>query len=285
MAREQELQIQYNQQMLAAGGAQPLARAAASSSASLSGPQQQLALPAPPVEQAVAAPEVQPQLQMNQSQLALPAPQVTHALPTPSEENAGPSPAATTLVGHGVGDENKSNGQRVGLDSSNGKTTEEAKLEEPKLNGSVSNEARQSQPDQQVEETKPMTVTDSLQKLRLALDKRGGDSKIMKRPASKLDDSTDAPASQEKRNNNSKESAAMMKRPAAAPKASSSASAAKKKKTKESLTLNQIPRGDGKVMPSKAQRVRMVPYGCSTCRQIAGCTPSCWVKKGWVRRD
>eukprot|EP00438_Fugacium_kawagutii_P009683 Skav208639 [mRNA] locus=scaffold1081:110247:111707:+ [translate_table: standard] len=44
-----------------------------------------------------------------------------------------------------------------------------------------------------------------------------------------------------------------------------------------------LPKGYGKRIPSHAVRVKMMPNGCGTCRHVVGCTPSCWVKKGWVR--
>eukprot|EP00438_Fugacium_kawagutii_P013223 Skav204016 [mRNA] locus=scaffold3530:5749:7164:- [translate_table: standard] len=50
-----------------------------------------------------------------------------------------------------------------------------------------------------------------------------------------------------------------------------------------SAGVGTLPKGNGRVMPSKAVRVRMMPNGCSTCREVPGCTPSCWLKKGWIR--
>lgn len=43
----------------------------------------------------------------------------------------------------------------------------------------------------------------------------------------------------------------------------------------------KVPKGNGKQIPSKTIRVRMVPDGCARCRRAPGCTPSCWLKKGW----
>jgi hypothetical protein len=45
----------------------------------------------------------------------------------------------------------------------------------------------------------------------------------------------------------------------------------------------QIPPGKNRPIPGKASRVRTMPFGCNKCRGVAGCTPSCWVLKGWVR--
>lgn len=54
---------------------------------------------------------------------------------------------------------------------------------------------------------------------------------------------------------------------------------------KKETSKNSIPRGLGRVIPTKKRRIAMVPWGCATCRQVAGCTPSCWKKKGWIAKD
>ena len=54
------------------------------------------------------------------------------------------------------------------------------------------------------------------------------------------------------------------------------------KKPHKAEEKDVIPEGKGRPIPSKSKRVKMMPTGCSTCRFVSGCTPSCWKKKNWV---
>ena len=293
--KQPALEIQYNKQMLPAGGGAPFMASPEDSSQK----HLQLALPASSVQHAMPAPEVPQPAQ--QVQLALPPPEVQPALPAESGQNAKlPAPTTVAQSAPEGQDEQKLKGE--GHAAGNATTNEDK--------GSNSKGDPETQPGPQLDKNKPTTtaVTASLAKLRNALDKRGAaDHKIMKRPASKLDASADKntmkrPASKldasadkntlkrptSKLDTSTKAESSkgkVMKRPAAAPKASNSGSAAKNKSTMKSLTKNLVPKGHGRVMPGKAQRLRMVPWGCATCRQVPGCTPSCWTKKGWVKRD
>ena len=76
-----------------------------------------------------------------------------------------------------------------------------------------------------------------------------------------------------------------MKRPASALAQKSQGPPMKKpasQKAQKPEENHVIPKGNGKPVPSKSRRIKMMPHGCTTCRFVAGCTPSCWKKKGWV---
>lgn len=45
---------------------------------------------------------------------------------------------------------------------------------------------------------------------------------------------------------------------------------------------DRIPKGLGRPIPCERTRIRLMPSGCTSCRHVKGCTPSCWLKKGWV---
>lgn len=114
-----------------------------------------------------------------------------------------------------------------------------------------------------------MSVKDSMSRLTDAMNQRGG--ALKKRPAAALEAAPKPKAA-------AKSAGKTMKKPAAAPKEM----ATKKKQDPETA---KIPKGNGRQIPKKEKRVEMVPEGCTSCRRVAGCTPSCWVKKGWVRRN
>lgn len=71
-----------------------------------------------------------------------------------------------------------------------------------------------------------------------------------------------------------------MKKPASA--SAGCAVAANRSARSAAAVKYSIPKGEGKPIPDRSVRLRMMPSGCSTCRRVPGCTPSCWVKKGWV---
>ncbi len=63
-----------------------------------------------------------------------------------------------------------------------------------------------------------------------------------------------------------------LKKPAAAPKAG----------TTMKRPSGKIGKGKGPI-PSQESRNRQMPHGCSKCRWVMGCTPSCWVNRGYHR--
>lgn len=63
-----------------------------------------------------------------------------------------------------------------------------------------------------------------------------------------------------------KKPAAVMKKPAATMKATMKATKIANLKDKNPLTMNQ--------------RLKLKPEGCSKCRGVPGCTPSCWKGRG-----
>lgn len=107
-----------------------------------------------------------------------------------------------------------------------------------------------------------LSVEESNAKLQAALERRkAGSSKpaAMKKPVAKA-------------STNQK----VAKKPGAK---TSEKKAVKNKKEKET---ERIPQGHGKPMPAKPTRLKYMPHGCSKCRKVPGCTPSCWRKKGWM---
>lgn len=117
---------------------------------------------------------------------------------------------------------------------------------------------------------KPLTVEQSNERLAEALMERKKGSKdpdvtvqALKRPAAKGQGQKPI----------MKRPAASLKKPAAAVKPCS--------QTQE--TKSKIPKGHGKPIPSVAKRIKAMPSGCSRCRGVPGCTPSCWVYAGWSR--
>lgn len=68
----------------------------------------------------------------------------------------------------------------------------------------------------------------------------------------------------------------IQKKPAAAPKAGNVM------KRPSGKSGNRSSKGKGPI-PSKETRIRLMPDGCSKCRWVKGCTPSCWVNRGFHR--
>ena len=89
----------------------------------------------------------------------------------------------------------------------------------------------------------------------------------MKRPAAAASSHASLPNEKEEEVASLKKPAcASLKKPAGKKKAKA-AKAAKAAKDKKTVT--------------KAQRMKLKPHGCSTCRHTAGCCPSCWTKQGY----
>lgn len=93
---------------------------------------------------------------------------------------------------------------------------------------------------------KPITVKESMARLRDALDTR-----------------------QAQKTSNGKTAA--MKKPSCSKAAKRPASAKVQKSESKAGPVN------GKL--TKAQAKKMKPHGCSSCRQVEGCTRSCWIKR------
>jgi hypothetical protein len=159
-------------------------------------------------------------------------------------------------------------------------TTADQKEEAPEI--AKSEPERQSQRQQ-----KPLSIAQANARLQDALQKRSGavakggkPSSNLKRPASNVEVSQNPKPMKRPSASGSalvgvakQKTSTQMKKPAASKNG--------QKGTPE--VVYQIPPGKNRPIPGKASRVRTMPFGCNKCRGVAGCTPSCWVLKGWVR--
>ena len=166
-----------------------------------------------------------------------------------------------------------------------------AKPEEPVTTAGQKEEAPEiakSEPERQSQrQQEPLSIAQANARLQDALQKRSGavakggkPSSNLKRPASNVEVSQNPKPMKRPSASGSafvgvakQKTSTQMKKPAASKKC--------QKGTPE--VVYQIPPGKNRPIPGKASRVRTVPFGCKKCRGVAGCTPSCWVQKGWVR--